>query len=615
ARVLREASKMANDYGFQREAASLGRLLASVLLDQGLPSVALSQLESVRPYFATARPEDRLWFNIDHGWILAWAMAADAVPVDWSQVEKVWRVALEGATELQDANTLGEVRSNLAWLALMRGEPLQALELAQTLRDDGRREGPFVRLVRGEAALSAGDTQRAQAELLEAVRVAKLEGPSEWGWRAQHALGRVYEAVADLDEAAKSYDRALEALETLGRFNGLISTRGPYFANRHELIDDALTLAVNSGRHERVLEIIEAARTRVYSELNGRARLDAMDAERREQWGQVRGELDEIRSTIHRRKASREALAVSELDAFDRSSAELLRRYRTLLDDAVTRFAPPPQTANVALSETVSSGNSAWLTHRVGDRVLHVVLSEKEIRLGWDSAPEIRATGHLYLLGTDAPERFAELAATRAVSVIPTLHSLEPGRESELRPSSAVFADPVGDLPHARREGEKVGALLGAEVRLGERVRRIGVRDALAQAQVVHFAGHVRNGAPGAWDQHLLLHGEETLSVSDLLTSSVRSRLVVINGCHASEGEAIGRNERVGLAEAMLLAGAQTVVTARGEIDDAVAREFLERFYELGGARSPARAFQSTSAELVASNRARQNDFVLWGRP
>ncbi|MEL6545151.1 MAG: CHAT domain-containing protein, partial [Myxococcota bacterium] len=130
-----------------------------------------------------------------------------------------------------------------------------------------------------------------------------------------------------------------------------------------------------------------------------------------------------------------------------------------------------------------------------------------------------------------------------------------------------------------------------------------------------HFAGHVRNGAPGAWDQHLLLHGEETLSVSDLLTSSVRSRLVVINGCHASEGEAIGRNERVGLAEAMLLAGAQTVVTARGEIDDAVAREFLERFYELGGARSPARAFQSTSAELVASNRARQNDFVLWGRP
>ncbi|MEO1172586.1 MAG: CHAT domain-containing protein, partial [Myxococcota bacterium] len=601
--AIRRGLTLAESYGLDRETAALRRQLASRLQDQGLHAEALAELESAAAYHrASSRPQDRMWFAIDLGWVLGRGMVAGAIPVDWPRVDTAWQEALGLADEIQATEARASIQSNLAWLDLQQDRPKRALERMETLADDDSRVGAFVGLLRAEATLAGGDAESA-AQMFTRVSDRR---PSEWGWRVQHGLGRAQEALGRPEEAARAYRHAIDQLEFLGRSTGLVSTRGPYFANSNALIDDALRLAVAEGKGDEALLIVESARTRVLAELNHQLRQDAMSDDEHREWRAARDTLHRLSAEIDTQTAARSTVSSSALAAFDRKLNSLHERYRRFLDKTVTRFSPEPRPL-APVAELLRPEERVWITHRVGEGILHLLASQQTVHASWQ-APRTEADGHLFLMGDKAIERFATLSPTRSVSVIPTLRVLEAPAPSS-GTGAAVFADPRGDLPHARREGKAVSAKLGASLHLGPDISRRELQRALDEHEIVHFAGHVQAGETGAWNSRLELNPVETLSLADIIVSPVRARLVVVNGCYASSGDFLHRSERIGLAEALLISGAKTVLTAGGQVPDDHARRFLEQFYENGGDRNPALAFATTAKETKGSG------FVLWGRP
>jgi len=128
--------------------------------------------------------------------------------------------------------------------------------------------------------------------------------------------------------------------------------------------------------------------------------------------------------------------------------------------------------------------------------------------------------------------------------------------------------------------------------------------DALARADLLHYAGHGRYLGRGGWESTLPLAGDTRLTLSDLLALSEVPGQVVLSACETGrpgEGEGDGLN----LAQAFLLAGSGAVVAATGEVDDGAARElFADLYREWPAAPDLAAAFQRAQRARFAADPA-----------
>ena len=182
---------------------------------------------------------------------------------------------------------------------------------------------------------------------------------------------------------------------------------------------------------------------------------------------------------------------------------------------------------------------------------------------------------------------------------------------------AVVVADPAGDLPHARKEGAAVDkALAGFGVRrlTGSEATRVAVLGALDGAPVFHFAGHgvLRPAQP--WDAHLRLAGGEALSLADVLSARPALGVVVLSGCDTAAVSVSGRDDLVGLPEALLASGARSVVATVREVPDEAARRFVARFYAADGARRPAHALRAAAKAAGGTAGSVHASFRLFGR-
>jgi CHAT domain-containing protein len=152
-----------------------------------------------------------------------------------------------------------------------------------------------------------------------------------------------------------------------------------------------------------------------------------------------------------------------------------------------------------------------------------------------------------------------------------------------------VVADPatrirgLGRLPNALREGEAVATKLQA---LGWAVTFLHADDAeharvlaaMFDAEWLHYAGHGLTAGRSGWDSALPLAGEAALGVPDILSVRQVPRAVVLSACDTAGAE---RPEgRIQLASAFLLAGADFVIAAQGEVVDDTAPRFTGALYE-----------------------------------
>ena len=146
--------------------------------------------------------------------------------------------------------------------------------------------------------------------------------------------------------------------------------------------------------------------------------------------------------------------------------------------------------------------------------------------------------------------------------------------------AAAVFADPTGDLAAARQEGEAVSSALeaaagGLEVDLF--VGRTASLDTMvtlleSEVDLVHFAGHAAFSYDG-WSSGLSLADGARLAAWELLYLRSVPAVVSMTACEASRSDE-GDTERVGLAQAFVLAGSRAVLAADVPVEDQLAGRY-----------------------------------------
>ena len=194
-----------------------------------------------------------------------------------------------------------------------------------------------------------------------------------------------------------------------------------------------------------------------------------------------------------------------------------------------------------------------------------------------------------------------------------------------------IVADPQGDLPAAAREGKTIREDLAGEaerlrVDLRHRVGTASVKAALAQYDVLHYAGHadydLQEPAQSGWR---LADGK--LTARDVMQLGTRPRCrpwssaMPASRARRRRGPLSQEAEQgiYGLANAFLLAGAQHYIGSFWEIPDQPSSTFAIAFYRAlaqgTGVGEALRRARQALAERYGEESVVWASYVLYGDP
>ena len=133
------------------------------------------------------------------------------------------------------------------------------------------------------------------------------------------------------------------------------------------------------------------------------------------------------------------------------------------------------------------------------------------------------------------------------------------------------------------------------------------VRSALEEKPaIIHFATHVVT-SPGEYRSGLIALSLDPagamglLGPKEIVAHRVDASLVVMDGCHSAQGEALPSAGLMGLTRAWIGAGARAVMATRWDVPDEAAELFMTGFYTaLRTARQRGPAFALREAQLAA---------------
>jgi class 3 adenylate cyclase/CHAT domain-containing protein/predicted negative regulator of RcsB-dependent stress response len=195
-----------------------------------------------------------------------------------------------------------------------------------------------------------------------------------------------------------------------------------------------------------------------------------------------------------------------------------------------------------------------------------------------------------------------------------------------------IVADPQGDLEAASREGKTIQAELAGEaqrLRVDTRHRRVGisyVKEALSHYDVLHYAGHadydLQEPSQSGWR---LADGKLTArDVLHLGEAALIPSLVFCNACQSGQTQAWEISQEAeqgiyGLANALLLVGAQHYIGSFWELPDQPSATFAIAFYRalahsIGVGKALRRARQAL-AERYGEDSVVWASYVLYGDP
>ncbi|XP_068749481.1 tetratricopeptide repeat protein 28-like [Montipora capricornis] len=156
-----------------------------------------------------------------------------------------------------------------------------------------------------------------------------------------------------------------------------------------------------------------------------------------------------------------------------------------------------------------------------------------------------------------------------------------------LREVSNKKGEPILEqLPCAKQEVEMIGELLQTAPLTGKCATKAEVLKSMKSVALVHIAAHgcQKTGeialAPNTERKSPIAKEEDfILKMSDVQTSSLRARLVLLSCCHSGRGE-VKAEGVVGIARAFLCSGARSVLASLWAIDDEVTLLFMRSFYQ-----------------------------------
>jgi CHAT domain-containing protein len=176
-------------------------------------------------------------------------------------------------------------------------------------------------------------------------------------------------------------------------------------------------------------------------------------------------------------------------------------------------------------------------------------------------------------------------------------------------------ADPRDDLPGTREETHEVARVLQSgpqpwvtEELKGAEASAATVRERLAGADLLHYAGHGVFSGFGGWESSLLLAEGSQLTLGDLLPLERVPAWVVLSSCETGRSSYDTPVSGLGLAHAFLLAGAREVVASTRPADDREVPAFFADLYRRWD-REPDLAVALQSAQLAWRRQSPQADW------
>lgn len=624
----KRAAQTARELGLDRVAAFHEKALAALLQNQGQHDRALVEMSAAAEYFEKgAPPEDRASYENDFAWVLARGMAQNVYPHDFARVRALFGRALAVFRERREPARQAIVVANLMWLAYLEGDRAEAAKLLEEARalDPGAhgRAAPFTQIVAGELALDAHRHREAIDAFERAVADALRETGglgSEYVWRGQYGVARALAMRGDKRGALARYRAAIAEMNRVAERIDLRDARTLFFDDRRRLVDDAIRFFLEQKLTGEAMALADDAQTNLLRALEVSVRIARLTPEDRDEWNRRIAAHLALREQLDQKLLAAE-LAIGEQAPAMKKEAEELRTKSAQAFDRAYAFldqrAPLPATQRTL--PKLAADEALIVAATVNGRTLSFLQRGQKLSFTWQppvlSISELTQTKHLYLAGIDpSDDELAALLPEMSVSLLPWVSLLDRPKQ-EHRGRSLVVADPAGNLPHARREGEAVAAQLeDAQLYSGEAATRAQVLAALANARVFHFAGHGVLGGKDPWESRLELAAGEALRLEDLLIARPGVEVVVLSGCDTGRAEAIGKTERIGLSEAFVAAGARAVMATVRPVVDVEAQAFIRRFYAAGGAGDPAGAHRRATLAAIAEKDNSWRGFRIFGR-
>ena len=564
------------------------------------------------------------------------------------------RKALETARELidgEDRAAQASLLSNLGTVlaaedrpALARRHFEQALELGDSLTKELLRG---VHLNLSEVHLDLGDIERAAhhldrawshlepggpipasfycyrarvelargrlAEASEALSKALGEDPEpEWAWQLEYRQGLLAEARGDLPAAEAAYRRSIAIVEELRRSLVFDELKAWLLDEKRQPFEALFRLQARAGRAQEALATAEHAQARTLLD----AFLHASSSPGSPAASTSLQRIEGLESLLPAMSES----PVAALQPLDRVLTAFGDRHGLVYFDAgndlwliavakgrarLHALAPAAEVHDL-VGRFLASPDDAPTAERLGDILLPAgSLPEKGLTL------HVVADGLLGNLPFAALRREGTyLVADHALVLIPSLSALTAleGSRREAPGPALVLADPQGNLPAARSEGQEVARLLSGTPLMAGSAVSAELRKA-SRARALHLATHTGLGPGGAW----LQLADRQVNASEIVKGRIGPRLVVLASC--SSGVRPGREMWGSLGAAFLAAGSRAVLASLWSIEDEPARALVLRFYAEGGASDPSAALARAQRVAIGQGLSPKQwaPFVLFG--
>ena len=497
--------------------------------------------------------------------------------------------------------------------------------------------GPWVALsarLAADRARQRGDWDAAragyEAVLKDAAR--RFGGiATDESWQALHGLGKVAQGLDSPGLSLLFFEAALTALDEASQAATARQHRADWFADRLGLVHAAARAALDLGltRHAiRLLDRYRAPATRALLEDSRTAglspalsaawttQLEAYEHARAAHLDQVAdcegAALDDRRCTQALRSTS---IAITR--RFDEAHAWLDRVAPPLLPSALPRLDPGEAAVlQVEFSDSKHCDQrwtySAFLTHDTAE-----IAPTGATIAHW--LPRLRQQRHVFLVGDDPalialPQQAVDApdgpvwGEAIGLSFVPSLGWIDRvPRATAERPLAVI--DPDGSVQHP------MPAVLARSPRVlrGAQATRSAVLGAVSGAPWFVFDGHgVVQG--DAWSAHLTL-ADGPLTVGDVLARRPAIGTAVLSGCESAVGARWSRTERMGLADAFVLGGANAVLATDIKVPVADAARFVEAFVRADGLAHPGAGYRAAVGKLRKAGDSAWRHWRLFGRP
>ena len=645
-RALTTAEHAAERLGVDAYRHAVQQPLAEVLQSLGRTEEAVDRLQaSVDRDGPTLRPCARAILLSNLGWMMLLKDRGVSPPPRsvgrTASADRPLREALAlFSTECPRPRSAAAVLANLAWLALADGHPAHASRwVAQS---KARASEPDVHLVATWTEL-AGHIAEAKGDLPEALahyrRLATIAAASpDTQFRAASAQGRVGMALVarGVTSAAKTAETAYRRAEALLDRQSL---RVPLGAGRVSFLGDRsqsaralVELLVEQRRPRDAFDAAQRSLARVVSSLDRGWLLSRLDVPARSRWRRALGQYRKAKDTLDRKAAQDWRLPAAEFAQVSRQRAAERAELDAQLEAALSVAVPPPPLAVdketlVLLYHPTRRGWAAFAANINGIEAVNIgpiapdsspaelterLLKPFEHRI--EQAPRLRILTDDVLSGIDfhALQWRNEQPLIDRKVVVYGLGRVSSTRSPRPR-TAMIVADPLGNLPAARREAAAVERALRpsghAMTRLtGNAATTVRVRQQLAEHRLFHYAGHGWLAGPDGWQSALQL-ANGPLTVGDILALPAVPRSVVLSGCHTA-GATTARAQTLGVAQAFVAAGAEVAIAARRPVRDELARAMSVALYR--HAAMDSESGENPAAPDDATDWADWADWVDW---